>query len=199
MDAQTPKRLKIDLAEAARFLALLDPDGDKFLFSSFDDDKERDRRRRAKVEEGVKPATKRGEIDRLKFWMEERQALGASICTTVQAFRGTSRKSQDIQGLRAIFGEFDTEPRKTFPIQPSITIETSPGKFHAYWLIDAENPIEIEDFDGIKRRIVTDYGADANARDRANTALAWLLEYEAGPRAASRADHRWQWRSLLPR
>src|SRR3972149_12108745 len=88
-----PERHKthVDVEEAEKFLALLDPDQDVFLFSSFDDDKERAKLMRAKKIDGVPGSEKLSTLCGALAWMNKRQALGANVCCAVQAMRGRKR------------------------------------------------------------------------------------------------------------
>jgi hypothetical protein len=95
-----------NIEEAGKFLELLDPDQDSFLFSSFDDDAERDRRRRTKLENGVPPQERLSSLIGLQGWIAERQALGANICVSTQAMRGAKRQLKELAYIRTIFGEF---------------------------------------------------------------------------------------------
>ena len=185
-----------DQTEAERFLKLLDSDTSGFILSSFDDDKERDRRRRAGLEKGVLPEQRYGAITKMGPWIAHRHQLGANVCCTVQAMKRQHRLADDVSYIRTIFGEFDEAPRKNFPLEPSIIVESSPGHQHIYWLTDPEHPLPIDGFDGVQKRIVLDYGADANAKDLARTLRlpgTWNLKpgrephqvkiiYEAGAR-----------------
>jgi putative DNA primase/helicase len=191
------------IEEACKFLELLDPDQDSFLFSSFDDNAERDRRRRAKIEDGVPPEERLGSINSLQRWIAERQGLGANICVSAQAMRGAKRRVKELAYIRTIFGEFDREPLREFPLEPSIINETSPGKQHVYWLLDPEHPITAEEFDATQRGIVQTYGADPNAKDVARTlrlAGTWNLKPDRDPfrvRTTSKAGMRYTRSEIL--
>ncbi len=50
------------------------------------------------------------------------------------------------------------------PLEPSVTVMTSDGRFQCYWKTD---DMSIENFDQIMTRLVEDFGADANAKDLA--------------------------------
>ncbi len=55
-----------------------------------------------------------------------------------------------------------------FPLQPSLEVESSEGRFHRYWLVSDEWPADEKgraDFAGVMRRMVADYGSDKNAAD----------------------------------
>jgi putative DNA primase/helicase len=161
---------KINLEEADRFLKLLDPSTKSFLFTSFDDDKERVKRFRAKQGRGVPPGSRRSTLVRIQHWMNGRQKLGANICVSVNAMKGALRRLEEVTYLRAVFAEMDQEALKPWPIAPSIIVETSPGRHHMYWLLDREGEsLTRDEFNAVMQRLVEFYGGDKNARDLART------------------------------
>jgi hypothetical protein len=172
----------IDFAVAAQFLKLLDPTTETFLFSSFDDDKERTKRWKANTARGVAPGSRRSTLERMRFWMAGRHKLGANMCVSVNAMRGTRRRVEEVAYLRAVFAEMDQEPIKPWPIAPSIVVETSPGRHHLYWLLDRDGEqLSHDDFDAVQQRIVEVHGGDKNAKDLARTLRmpgSWNLKPE---------------------
>ena len=113
--------------------------------------------------------TKLGCIDSLLKWMQRRQDAGYNVTVCVQAMKGNKRRKDDVTAFRAIFAEMDAKQLKDWPIQPSIVIETSPDRYHVYWIIDVETPMAAAVWDGVMRRIVTEYGSDPAAKDCART------------------------------
>lgn len=155
----------VDRDEAARFLGLLDGESETFIFASFDDDEERTKNKSAgKL---IKPAHKRSDLDGALSWMTKRQLLGTSVCYTVQEMTGAQRRKNEIHYYRAIFAELDKGIGVPWPIEPSIIYETSPGRSHVLFLVNAETPIAAVDFEGMQERIVCTYGGDPGAWDAA--------------------------------
>ena len=82
--------------------------------------------------------------------------------------QGANCRSSDVVYIRAVFAEMDIGvPLVPWPIPPSLVVETSAGRFHAYWLVAPDSPITPDDFDGVERRLVETYGSDPNSKDRA--------------------------------
>src|SRR5262249_29637637 len=55
-----------------------------------------------------------------------------------------------------------------FPLDPSLVVESSPGKFHRYWLVAdhwAADERGRMDFAGVMERLIESYGSDKNAKD----------------------------------
>jgi DNA primase RepB-like protein len=166
--------LTIDVGEAQRFLELIDPEQEKFLFAAGDDDEQRVKAatRDAKEAGRAPPVTwehRRASLNKSTLrWMTGRQAGGWGIFISTQAMQGGTCRKSELAYIRVIFAEMDIgEPLKPWPIPPSIIVETSPGHFHVYWLILTGSPITPEDFQGIMMCLVENYGSDPDAKDLA--------------------------------
>ena len=174
-----------------RFLALLDPEADAFVFSAHDDDKERARTLKAAAAGGAtKPSAFESRCaairdSYLQRWMLERQAAGWGITVSVQAMGGDRRRAAEVTYIRAVFAEMDIgEPLRPWPIQPSVIVETSPGRYHVYWFVDPQSPVSKEDFQGMMMRMCETYGSDPDAKDLARTLRlpgTWNLKPERLP------------------
>lgn len=145
-----------DFEEAERFLTALDETAEAFTFQSFDDDKSRKDARMAVILSGP--------FDRHRDNLARFNAHGAGIFVTVNATDGLGRKLENIQRIRAIWHEDDHGQARDFPLQPHITVESSPGKWHRYWLVDG---LSLEQFRGVMNTLVRTWGSDPNAKDPA--------------------------------
>lgn len=143
--------------EAKRFLRLLDPEVDEFNFQIF-----------------YSPSSKRApraERNKLSkaLWSRLCQANqnGATIAVTVQAMKDDERKNDNVDYIRAVFLDFDDgiPDWSTLALEPSITVQTSPNRAHAYWLCTTDTVPS--DFDAIQAALITRYGGDKACRDRA--------------------------------
>lgn len=105
------------------------------------------------------------------FWMRKRQTQGCGIFACVQAMQdGKVRKNHLLTYVRAVFVEDDEsradgQPRTDWPLKPSIVVQSSPGKFHYYWLVEWSTSFDRECFEGVMRRMIADHGSDPNAKD----------------------------------
>jgi len=64
---------------------------------------------------------------------------GYHIFVTINETDGKDIKGANVTRVRALFADFDGSPLSNLdriPLKPSFTVNTSPGKHHAYWLID---------------------------------------------------------------
>lgn len=133
-----------DIAEARRFLAILAPDGNA-VFQTFDDD---ENRKEAKLAWTTRAFDK----------LEGMNAKRAGIFIAVNEVSGDRRKAEFVTRPRALFADFDgVELPDVWDIEPSILVNTSPAKFHAYWLCD---DFPKEEFPDAQRAIAARYGTD---------------------------------------
>nr|WP_246580884.1 DNA-primase RepB domain-containing protein [Deinococcus aestuarii] len=58
---------------------------------------------------------------------------------------GRGRSNRNVRRVRAFFADFDGVPLpEKWPLLPSIIVETSPGRFHTYWLLDEDAIFPVE-------------------------------------------------------
>jgi hypothetical protein len=117
---------RADYERSPRFLRLLVPNGSGFTFQTFDDDRSRKNPALTRIIQSPPPA-----CDELLQLNEQ----GAGIFVTVNETDGNGRKSENIKRIRAVWQEDDDAFAGQFPLDPSIVVESSPGKYHRYWLV----------------------------------------------------------------
>lgn len=149
--------LKSDLDEARRFLSILDGSAEAFTFATFDD--------------GQKPKNQaltcnclHGDLGSQADKLIANNARGAGVFVMVSAGDGKGRAFAHVTRIRAVWGEFDAGMPENLPLTPSMVVETSPGKFHCYWLCDG---LAIPEHRPIMERIVRSYNGDGQAKDEA--------------------------------
>lgn len=147
-----------DFDQAERFLTLLDEEAESFTFQTFADTPG------AKSSPSSHAKILHGSLE--EHWEELKRLNreGAGVFVTVQETDGTGRKKENITRIRAIFQEDDDGFGGEFPIEPHITVQSSPGKYHRYFLTD---DAALDEFEAVQLRMVQDYGSDAAAKDRA--------------------------------
>ena len=126
-----------DISEATRFLRLLIRDDrpgiDHYTFQTFDD-AEKKRRGHTKILHGKNNAA---ELIRLND-------QGAGVFLMVSAGDGKGRKAENVMRVRAVFVDIDKDGPAVLAriaaseVNPHFIVETSPAKFHVYWLVDAD-------------------------------------------------------------
>jgi putative DNA primase/helicase len=188
---------EIDVVEARRFLQLLHADHEDFIFAAGDDNAERVERLRRDAQAASKPPPKTfmqraGTLEQLLPWLNKKQAEGWGIFVTVQSMRGSKRRKDELDCIRATFHESDIPgPLPSFKIEPSLIVETSlhpdaitgelSPKRHCYWLIDAEHPMRPESFNSVMACMVETYASDPDAKDLARVLRlpgSWHLKGE---------------------
>lgn len=128
---KTPNRI-----EAARFCNMLSPDGN-LTFQTFDDDKVRKDMRLARVFHGT--------LDEHFDALAALNQQGAGVFVMVNQGDGvvhpgstTCRTAANVVKIRTLFADLDGAPLQPLLdcLHPDIIIESSNGKWHAYYLTD---------------------------------------------------------------
>ena len=81
----------------------------------------------------------RGSLEDHRKKLNALNRAGYDIFVTINETDGKDIKGANITRVRAFFADFDGSPLSNLdriPLKPSFTVNTSPGKHHAYWLID---------------------------------------------------------------
>lgn len=142
-----------DLAQAARFLELLDPDADEFTFQTFAD-----------RPGSPPPRVVHGALDRLGAGLARANRDGSGIFVTINKTDGRGRKAENIVAVRATFVDLDgspLEPVRTCELEPHVVVQTSPGRWHCYWLCD----LPLDQFTTVQKAIITRFGGDKAVHD----------------------------------
>src|SRR5262249_23498824 len=98
-------------------------------------------------------------------------AEGAGIFVCVNETDGNGRERTNVIRVRAVFTDLDGAPLDPViaqtVLQPHIVTETSPERWHAYWRVDPDAPIEgaggdankavIEQFSKVQKAIAARY------------------------------------------
>lgn len=117
-----------DMEMAQRFCDALEPDGQFTFFCKRDDGSSG----------FASPRELHGTFAALKDRLADLNCDGAGIYVTVNRTDLTGRKTDSITGVRAVFADIDQQVEEadlSFPIVPHLVIETSPKRWHAYWLV----------------------------------------------------------------
>jgi Primase C terminal 2 (PriCT-2)/RepB DNA-primase from phage plasmid len=147
----------VDLAEAERFLKMLDPEATFFTFQTFDDNGDRDDQKLLSILHGTL-AQHADTLTRLN-------SKGAGIFVTINETDRRGRKAENIIRIRAVFADLDGAPLAPVTasrLQPHIIVESSPGHWHAYWLVAG---MALEDFTAVQIAIIKRFHSDPIVRD----------------------------------
>lgn len=141
--------------QAQEYLKLLDPEAEKFLFACYDYRKIMKARQIYGTLEGARP----------KLLANNKEVF--CVYVTVNETEGAERKKESIKRARAIWVEDDNvvdKPREEWPLEPSLIVESSKGKYHYYWFTSTT---KLDEWDEVMAVMVNDYGCDNKAKDRA--------------------------------
>jgi putative DNA primase/helicase len=125
-----PSKPQINLEEARRFIEMFG--NGPHAYQTFDDDKKRkDSRLRSKDWCGT--------FDDYKNSLIEKNKNGAAIALCINQNDGAKRANEYIAKIRALFVDTDGAPLQPIldaGLIPHMVIESSPGRYHCYWLVD---------------------------------------------------------------
>lgn len=141
------------LGTAARFLTLLDEAAETFTFQTFDD---------AGTERRLSRIL-HGQLDERAKEMTQLNAQGAGVFVMVNCGDGRGRTAANVTSVRALFADFDGTPLAAYwPLEPHFITESSPGRFHAYWVASG---IELAEFSPLQKALAVRLGTDPGVYD----------------------------------
>ena len=135
--------IRSDLTQAEHFLKLLD-EGRAFRFRA--------------VYGGNRSSDKPGCLEELAHHNER----GAAAYVVVN---DGGDVDADISRIRAVFADLDgapLEPVERCGLEPHVIVETSPGKYHAYWIV---RDLPVTEFRGVQRRIAERFNSDTQVKN----------------------------------
>jgi hypothetical protein len=151
-----------DIAEAARFLKLLDPTATEFEFRTFDDNKNRKDKNLTRTFFGSL-AQHGAKLNRLND-------KGAGVFVVINETNGVGRETENIIRVRALFVDLDGAPLAPVmaaKLKPHIVIESSPERWHVYWRVDN---MPLDNFTPVQRALI-----DLFKSDKTVVALAGVM------------------------
>ena len=91
---------------------------------------------------------------------------GAGIYLMINEGDGQARRNENVQRIRAVFADFDGAPLpNTWGLEPNLIIESSPGKYQVYWLVQGDAPLD--EFTSVQEAIAEQHGSDPRVKDLA--------------------------------
>lgn len=142
--------------DAAAFLDLL-AHGENVTFQTFGEGS-------AKGQGGLSHIL-HGTLEQHLQTLESLSARGAGIFVMVNAGDGKGRKAPNVRGVRALFVDLDgapLEPIMTAPLPPQCIVESSPRRWHAYWLVSG---CPLHYFTPLQNALAERFNADPNVCD----------------------------------
>ena len=139
-----------DLEEAMRFLDLLG--AKKLTWQTYDDRQPQDRRLARILHGSLKEHA--DDLCRLN-------SRGACVSISLNQTDQKGNKRENIQRVRACVVDLDGEPWENVRdcgLRPHLKVETSPDRFHGYWLVTGGFPLD--EFEAVQRSIAARFNGD---------------------------------------
>lgn len=143
----------IDLDAARTFLARL---GSGFTFQTFDE---------TGGKRGNLNRVLHGDLTQHAATLARLNRQGAGVFVMVNAGDGRARKAGNVQTVRAVFADLDGAPLapvRAADLVPHIVAESSPGRWHVYWLADG---VPLEQFKPMQQAIAARFASDPKVCD----------------------------------
>ncbi len=143
-------------AMASQFLTRFDEDG-VFTFQTFDDCKMRKAPYLARI--------LHGSFDEHRIELLRLNQQGAGIFFTVNATDGRGRSGINITKIRAVFVDLDGAPLDPIyhaPLEPHLIVQSSQGKYHAYWIVDR---LPLDQFTNTQKFLAKQFQGDSKVCD----------------------------------
>lgn len=147
-------QLAPDLVQAMAHLEALEPDpGARFTFQTLPD----------REDAGVRPRILHGALADVVDRLAGANKQGAGITVSVNRTDFCGRAAANIVALRALVIDCDQPRIRALALPPSLSIETSPGRGHHYWLLQPGEPLDA--FGDAQRQLASYYGSDRTISD----------------------------------
>lgn len=96
-----------------------------------------------------------------ELWSLNKQ--GAGVFFTVNQTDLQGRTTKNIKKIRAVFIDLDGAPLpESFEVRPNFILNTSPNKYHCYWLVD---DMPLQTFTLYQQALAAKYNADPVVKD----------------------------------
>lgn len=155
INAEIQPHSQIDFSEAKKFLTCLGK-GEIFTFQTFGEANKGDR---------TLSKVSHGNIDQQYSALAQRNTRGAGVFVMVNEGDGKGRKKKNVKRVRAVFVDLDgapLEPVSQASLKPHITLESSPEKYHAYWLV---NGLPLDAFTTTQLALANRFNGDPAVKD----------------------------------
>jgi hypothetical protein len=153
------EQLEPDFIEAARFLdALGGGEGGEFTFQTFQDNK-------SHKKNNALSKILHGSLDDHFEELSRLNQQGAGIFIMINKGDGLGRKAKNVIAVRAVFVDLDGSPLAPIlevKTKPHIITESSPGRYHAYWLV---RDLPLKEFSKVQVALAEKFNGDKSVSD----------------------------------
>ena len=155
--------MSYDLDTAAKFLSVLSPT-EPVTFQTFSDREELKHPNPA-TGKLVDPNARwyHSDLHRLEKTLSTHNQAGAGVYAMVNAGDGKGRRRRNVVGVRAVY--IDTDGAlypDSLPLEPHLIVESSPGRWHLYWLVC---DLPLKEFSTTQEALAARYGTDPSVKD----------------------------------
>lgn len=149
-------KIKIDSSTIGRFLSIIAPSSPRHTFQVFDEAKA----------DGKKSKHFTGTFADTAMKLQECQDRRCGLFFMVNEGDGGGRSAHNVTKVRALFIDCDGAPWKPAAeaLTPHAVVETSPGRFHIYWLI---SDCPRDKFKPLQQALAKKYDSDPSVCDLA--------------------------------
>lgn len=155
---------------ALQFLAVLDPRQDAvFNIETYEDKPKGDTDpKNTSLQRRWNGLTPQG-VENILPELHELNDAGAGIFFAVNECHGPRSKSNVVR-IRGSHGDFDNDGANSLKsaaqrLKPTIVVQSSPGKFQTYWLLESDQTMTVPEVEGVNRSLVAHHNADKAAVD----------------------------------
>jgi hypothetical protein len=133
-------------SQARAFLKMIDPEAKSFCFRQLPDNKVT----------RVRPDNLDGKLQEVLPKLQRANRAGGGAFVVVN---DGGQKDEDIKRVRAVFADTDGAPVEPIidALTPHIVVETSPKKYHVYWLV---SDVPLDQFTPVQLAIAKQFGTD---------------------------------------
>jgi len=142
-----------EYSELSHYHSFMEYFGDKITFQTFDD-KVKNKKLIKQLHGSLKQHFKT--LSRLN-----KQGAGIFFCVNETNLEGRSKKN--ITKVRAVFIDLDGSPLpQKFEVQPHIIVNSSPNKYHCYWLVE---DMILDSFSLFQEALANKFNSDPKVKD----------------------------------
>ncbi|NTE64587.1 hypothetical protein G6M85_03050 [Agrobacterium tumefaciens] len=142
------------------FLEFLDPTAKGFTFQYYPDLKN------LNSNAGIR----HGRLTDVESFLSSKNRGHSAIGVCINETDAKGRTDENVTKIRAVWHDDDhgyIANGGEFPLEPSLTVETSPERFHHYWIADPDSSgLSFDEFDAIMGIMVDEYNSDPAAKSR---------------------------------
>jgi primase-like protein/AAA domain-containing protein/DNA primase RepB-like protein len=102
-------------------------------------------------------------VEAAEKWARQKSDEGREVFFCAHLLTRPERKKENAAAVQTLWVDLDGTRIPNGSFAPSAAVETSPGKYHAYWLL--EEPIPPETAERLNKRLAHKVGADASGFD----------------------------------